>query len=123
MEFVSDSEYITTLLLIPVFSAGIFLTISFLEILDKHGEILFISKTHNYSNKDFIFPFILAVLVGLFFYGFYFHAEDYFNSFPPTTPDPCVLDPVCRMELDKGMTVFSLIDKYVKPLFNEWGFS
>jgi hypothetical protein len=91
MEFVSDSEYITTLLLIPIFSIGLFLLIAFIEILDKHGEILFINKKHAYTNKDFIFPLVLAVLVGLSFYGLYFELEDYFNSFPPVEipPQPC----------------------------------
>jgi len=91
MEFVSDSEYITTLLLIPVFSAGLFLVVAFLEILEKHGEILFINKKHAYTNKDLIFPLIFAVLVGLGFYMLYFEMQDYFNSFPPVVipPQPC----------------------------------
>ncbi len=91
MEFVSDSEYITTLLLIPVFSAGLFLTIAFLEILEKYDEILFINKIHAYTNKDFIFPLIFAVLIGLTFYMIFFEMQDYLSSFPPTVskPQPC----------------------------------
>ncbi len=91
MEFASDSEYITTLLLIPVFSAGLFLTIAFLEILEKHGEILFINKKHAYTNKDFIFPLVLAILFGLIFYGIYFELQNYFESIPPVVipPQPC----------------------------------
>ncbi len=91
MEFVSDSEYITTLLLIPVFSAGLFLAIAFLEILEKHGEILFINKKHDYTNKDLIFPLIFAVLIGLIFYVVFFEMQDYLDSFPPVVipPQPC----------------------------------
>ncbi len=96
MEFVSDSEYITTLLLIPIFSIGLFLIISFLEILEKHGEILFLNKKHAYTNKDFIFPLVLAVLVGLGFYLMYFELQDYFNSLPPYIPEPCGLGSECH---------------------------
>ncbi len=89
MEFVSDSEYITTLLLIPLFSFGLFLIISFLEILEKHGEILFIDKKHNYTNKDFILPLALAVLVGGGFYWFFFILDP--EILPPANlpPQPC----------------------------------
>ena len=91
MEFVSDSEYITTLLLIPVFSAGLFLTIAFLEIFEKYDEIIFINKKHAYTKKDFFFPLIFAVLIGLTFYMIFFEMQDYLNSFPPIDipPQPC----------------------------------
>ncbi len=91
MEFVSDSEYISMLLLIPVFSAGLFLVIAFLEIFENYGEIIFINKKHAYTNKDFIFPLIFAVLIGLTFYMIFFEMQDYLNSFPPVDlpPQPC----------------------------------
>ena len=89
MEFVSDSEYITALLLIPIFSAGLFLLVSFMEILERHGEILFINKIHAYTNKDFIFPLLLAVLVGLFFFWLYFVID--IEEIKPVDlpPQPC----------------------------------
>lgn len=69
MEYASGSEFIISLLLIPVFSLALFLLISFIEILDKHDEILFLNKTHTYTNKDLILPLIIAVTVGLLFYA------------------------------------------------------
>jgi len=96
LEFVSDLEYYSTLLLIPIFSAGLFLIVAFIEILENHGEILFINKKHNYTNKDFIFPLILAVLVGLFIYGFYFHYGDFIDSLPPAPATDCGLGSKCH---------------------------
>ncbi len=130
MEFVSDLEYITTLILIPIFSAGLFFIISFIEILERHGEILFIDKKHVYTNKDFILPFVLAVLIGLFFYGFYFELEPYFKSFPPVVipPQPCeeFLDfanvtnhKLCIEEYLKSKDLFLLIEKQIKSIFDE----
>ena len=120
MEFVSDSEYITALLLIPIFSAGLFLLISFLEILEMHGEILFINKTHAYTNKDFIFPLLLAVLVGLFFYWFYFMAGDYVEALPPSTPDPCTADPICdRQQREKRIDTFPKLFKLLTSWINK----
>jgi len=90
MEFVSQAEYITTLLLIPVFSAGIFLTISFLEIFEKYGEIIFINKKHAYTNKDLIFPLIFAILIGFTFYLIFFVFTDMVQELPPIDKSqPC----------------------------------
>ena len=115
MEFVSDSEYITTLLLIPIFSIGLFLIISFIEILERHGEILFINKKHAYTNKDFIFPLFLAVLVGLGFYMMYFELQDYFNSFPPVVYD-CGLGSECH---NKELTDKKALKDFFK-LLTSW---
>lgn len=130
MEFVSDLEYFSTLLLIPIFSLGIFLILSFIEILDRHGEILFINKKHDYTNKDFILPLLLAILIGLFFYGFYFGLDSYIRSLPPVVipPQPCEeflgFENItkyrnCIDNYRKSKNPFSLIEKQLQLLFNE----
>jgi len=118
MEFVNDLEYFSTLILIPIFSIMLFLIIAFLEIFDRHGEILFINKNHNYKNTIFIMPLILALLVGLFFYGFYFHG-DFMKVTNAPPPQPCTEHAgnltklrLCRDEiLDRSL--FSFIDKWI----------
>lgn len=72
MIFHSQAEFITMLLLIPIFSVGLFIIISFIEIVNKYGEILFITKPHKYNKSDFLIPLIVALFAGLFIYTIYF---------------------------------------------------
>jgi len=95
MEFVTQAEEITTFLLIPLLSIGIFLIISMIEILEKHNELLFITKNHKYNKHDFIMPGLIAVFVFILFYGSFWFLEDWFNSLPSYIRD-CDLGSICH---------------------------
>ena len=96
MQFASPAEELTLFLLIPIFSIAIFFIISLIEILDKHNEILFISRPHKYSKSDFLIPGIIAIFTFLIFYGLYFPAQEYFDSLPIIEKPSCDLGSICH---------------------------
>lgn len=95
LEFVSLEEEISTYVLFGFVSFLIFLITAFIEILERHNEILFISRKHKYNKKDFILPCGVGVFVFLLFFGVGNNFYDLMASIPQT-PIDCGLGSDCH---------------------------
>lgn len=63
MDFISESEYFSTVILYFAGAIILFFIISFIHIFDKYEEVLFISLNHKYQKTDLLTP----ALCSLFF--------------------------------------------------------
>lgn len=128
-EFASFTEELTAWALLGIVTISLFFLVRLIEFIDNYGHFIYLEKplkckkchvTFNifrscvHAKHTRIAPFVVAFFFISLLPYFIFVAIPFFDSLPPLPVKGWVYDQ------PEPVTIFTLIDKYVKPFWESW---